>query len=130
MRVGGRQQACSKPCATARRREQARRRRGEALEECRAAERARQSAWRAARAALSAGAPATAAAEQGVEATPTGPPVTCPVSRAEFGAQEPEIRQQLLAFWDQQARLSRAEFARKIRGFIGSPGALVGSPGP
>jgi hypothetical protein len=55
--------------------------------------------------------------------------VTAAVSRAEFGSQEPEISKELLILWDHQARLSRADFARKIGQWLGSRGALLGSLG-
>ena len=55
--------------------------------------------------------------------------VTAAVSRAEFGSQEPEISKELLILWDHPARLSRADFVRKIGQLLGSHGALLGSLG-
>jgi hypothetical protein len=51
------------------------------------------------------------------------------MSRAEFGLQEPEIGKELLILWDHQARLSRADFVRKIGHLLGSRDALLGSLG-
>jgi hypothetical protein len=130
--VGERQRVCSKKCSKKRRREQARQRREQDVDEYRAAERERQSACRERRAGSARAAPSEPSAPESHAASAGGEPiraVTAAVSRAEFGLQEPEISKELLILWDHQARLSRADFARKIGQWLGSRGALLGSLG-
>ena len=144
VRVGERQRVCSKKCSKKRRREQARQRREKNVDQYRAEERERQSVCRERRAGAARAAPAgaVASAGQGAPAAPAAPEspaasaggepvraVTTAVSRAEFGSQESEIGKELLILWDHQARLSRADFARKIGQLLGARVALLGSLG-
>lgn len=136
--MGERQRVCSKECSKKRRREQARQRREQDLDQYRAEERERQSVCRERRAGSARAAPAGQAAPE----VPSSPEshaasagsepiraVTAAMSRAEFGSQEPEISKELLILWDHQARLSRADFARKISQWLGSRGGLLGCLG-
>jgi len=147
VRVGERQRVCSKKCSKKRRREQARQRREQDVDEYRAAERERQSACRERRAGSARAAPSepSAPSKPSAPSEPSEPSapeshaasaggepdkaVPVAVSRAEFGSQEPEISKELLILWDQQARLSRADFVRKIGQLLGSRGVLLGSLG-
>ena len=98
------QKVCSAACRVAWRTELAAARRAADREGFRAADQARQAAWRAARGEATAP----------IATVPRGPPPARPVSRAGFGTQAREVATQIVEKLAEAAAVSRAGFEREL----------------